>query len=122
MRRKDSELCPIFNSESLVMVRIAAGILFLFLGADALAQRDCVLRKDEDSIKVYSCAAPNSKFKAIKANFTVNASLSQIVSFVLDASNYVNWQYNTIESSLVEKVNDLEIVYYTKVQAPWPVS
>ena len=87
-----------------------------------MGQKDCVLRKDLDSIKVYTCAAERLKFKTIKASFTVNVPLSQLAAFVLDIDNYNNWQYKTIHAHTVKKINDREFIYYTEIIAPWPVS
>ena len=108
---------------NLPLLKLNCTILFTFLSClFALGQKDCVLRKDEDSIKVYTCAAENLKFKTIKAAFTVNTELSRLAAFVLDVENYVHWQYNTIQVRTIEKVNDHEVIYYTEIAAPWPVS
>jgi hypothetical protein len=94
--------------------------LILFSSFAVWGQRDCVLKKDRDSIKVYTCASAHLKFKSIKATFTVNARLSQLAAFVLDVNNYCDWQYNTIRASLLKKINEQEVIYYTEIAAPWP--
>ncbi len=94
--------------------------LILFSCCAVWGQRDCVLKKDRDSIKVYTCASALLKFKSIKATFTVNARLSQLAAFVLDINNYCAWQYNTIRASLLQKINEQEVIYYTEIAAPWP--
>jgi hypothetical protein len=86
------------------------------------AQKNCVLRKDKDSIKVYTCDPAQSKFKFITASFTVNARLSQLVAMLLDISRYGDWQYRTINPHLLKKLGEGEIVYYVEIGAPWPVS
>ena len=107
------------NSPRLFLNTIA---LVLFSCFTVWGQRDCVLKKDKDSIKVYTCASEHLKFKSIKATFTVNARLSQLVAFVLDVNNYCDWQYNTIHASLLKKINEQEVIYYTEIAGPWPVS
>jgi len=71
---------------------------------------------------VYTCTSEHTKFKSIKVTFTVNARLTQLVAFVLDIENYRNWQYNTIQASLLKKINEQEVIYYTEIEAPWPTS
>jgi START domain len=86
------------------------------------SQQDCVLKKDQDSIKVYSCKAEGSSFRAIRATFSLRTSRDRLVHFILDIDSYKNWQYNTMESRVLKKVNDTQLVYYTEIAAPWPVS
>lgn len=88
----------------------------------ARGQHDCVLQKDADSIKVYTCASEQMKFKTIKATFEVNATLSRMAAFVMDIENYVHWQYNTIKAQTIKKTSVKELIYYTEIAAPWPVS
>lgn len=95
---------------------------FSFLYESSLGQSDCILRKDKDSVKVYVCKAKHTKFKLIKAEFTVNASVNQMIAMWLDAENYNNWQYNTTNARLVKQLSENEIIYYTEVVAPWPMS
>jgi hypothetical protein len=71
---------------------------------------------------VYTCASGHLKFKSVKASFTVNARLSQLVAFVLDVNNYCDWQYHTVRAQLLKKINEQEVMYYTEIAAPWPVS
>jgi hypothetical protein len=94
----------------------------LLIGTPSFGQTDCILRKDDFGIKVYSCTTENSKFKLIKAEFTVTASANQLTAMWLDPENYTKWQYNTVEANLIKRLNNNEIIYYTEVAAPWPVS
>lgn len=97
--------------------------LIIFLSClSVLGQKDCILKKDDDSIKVYLCAAEQIKFKSIKATFTVQATLSQLAAFVLDVSFYNSWQYKTIHARKVKMISEQELIYYTEIIAPWPVS
>jgi hypothetical protein len=99
-------------------------ILFVFIGIQsiALAQSDCKLRKNEDGIKVYTCNTDTSNFKSIKVECTLNSSLDKLEFLLLDSDNYTLWQYNTTESKVLKKISDSEFVYYSRIEAPWPVS
>jgi hypothetical protein len=87
----------------------------------AHGQTDCKLRKDEDGIKVYTCDTDTSKFKSIKVECTLNCSLEKLESILLNFDNYIHWQFNTIESKTLKKISESEFIYYTKIEAPWPV-
>ncbi|MBS1485991.1 MAG: hypothetical protein JST43_00275 [Bacteroidetes bacterium] len=95
---------------------------FIFISGDNFGQTNCRLRKDEDSIRVYTCYSDTSKFKLIKAEFQVNTTFDQLEKFLLNFSNYTTWQYNTVESRVIKKISDTEYIYYAKIKAPWPVS
>jgi hypothetical protein len=100
-------------------------ILFLSMSLiDITAQslQDCILKKDQDGIKVYTCHADDSKFKIIKASFIVQATTSQLITELLNISDYDQWQYNTINPEILKRISDSEMIYYAEVEAPWPVS
>ncbi|MBS1506240.1 MAG: hypothetical protein JSS79_06305 [Bacteroidetes bacterium] len=104
------------------MNRLVA-LLFIWVGITPVkAQTNCTLRKDQDSIKVYTCHNDTSKFKSITAEFTMHATLDEVEKFFLDFPGYVNWQFNTVTSTLLEKVSSTEFIYYTIIDAPWPVT
>jgi hypothetical protein len=86
------------------------------------AQADCKLRKDENGIKVYTCNNDTSKFKSIKVECELHCSIEKLEHFLLDFENYIHWQFNTSESKVIKKISDSEFIYYTKIEAPWPVS
>ena len=88
----------------------------------AMAQNDCVLKKDQDNIKVYSCKAENSKFKTVRAAFQLNASIDEYIAVVTDVDNYKKWHYRVVNPRLLDKVSNTELIYYTQISAPWPVS
>jgi len=94
----------------------------MLVAGKTFAQEDCDLRKDTDSIRVYSCKALNSSFKSIKAEAFFNSTLDQFVAAMLDIEKYVDWQYNTIQAYVLEKISEDELIYYSEVEAPWPAS
>jgi len=98
-------------------------IIFGFVSATGLdAQPHCKLKKDQDSVRVYTCHTDTSRFKSIMAEFTLHATLDQLSQFVLDAPNYTHWQYNTIEAKTIKRISDSEQIYQTVIEAPWPVT
>lgn len=88
----------------------------------ALAQSNCQLKQDKEDIKVYTCPTAQSKFKAVKANFAVNASYKEMVSMLMDVENFCTWQYRTKSARILKKVADNEVIYYIEFDVPWPAS
>jgi len=83
---------------------------------------NCSLKKDKNGIKVYTCKSDTSKFRSLMAEFVLeDTSLEELSTFMWDVDNYVNWQYNTVEATLLKKLNEHEMIYRSRVDAPWPV-
>jgi hypothetical protein len=95
----------------------------LLLASTSLyAQKECVLRKEKDSIRIYTCDNENSRFKTIRATLIMNATLSQVASVIMDVEKYNEWQFNTINSKTLERPTDEEVIFYSEVDAPWPIA
>lgn len=101
---------------------LLAILLVITTASAACSQADCVLKKEGDDIRVYSCPSANSKIKAVRSTFNVDVPLSQLVAFVMDVDHYCEWQYRTIVGQTIKKVSDQELVYYCEITAPFPVS
>ena len=78
------------------------------------------LKKDKDGIKVYTGSVGNAHTKAVRVLCTVNASLSQLTAFLLDAKAHIQWVYNTTVSYPVKQVAPGHIIYYSEVGLAWP--
>ncbi len=97
--------------------------LTILLSSSILAaQSNCKVKIDKDSIKVSTCHTDTSKFKSILAEFIVHGTLQRLQDFMLDFQGYKNWQFNTIESRSLVKLSDSEFIYYSQIEAPWPVA
>jgi hypothetical protein len=88
----------------------------------AEAQDRWVLKKEKDSIKVYSRAGSQSKFNEIKVELTIKAKLSEIASLILDIDNYSKWSRHLKMSYILKQMRDDELYFYTEVNSPWPAS
>ncbi len=84
-------------------------------------QDDCEHLKTQNGIKVYGCELPNSNFNAVKAEFEINATLVQYATMALRVDRYPLWNFEARNSKLVEKFKSTELIYYSEVDAPWPV-
>ena len=86
------------------------------------AQDNCVLKKDKDNFKIYNCPIENTKFKSVMADFELNTTISEYVDVVLDVEKYNEWHYKVVSSRLLTQISNNELIYYTHIAAPWPVS
>ena len=109
-------------SGRLYIKRILLFLIFILSGKLLFGQDDCVLKKSEDSLFVYTCTVADSKLKSIRANFIIHTSLSVMAAYLLDAANNTQWQYNTIEAQVLKRISPGEIIYRSEIRAPWPVS
>lgn len=96
--------------------------IILFIACSAFARQDCKLKEEKDGIKIYSCRVANSAIKAIRVEFDVNSTLEKYISIVTDIDHYKLWRYREKNHKLLKKISALELIYYTQVTAPFPVS
>jgi START domain len=97
-------------------------VLCFFPSGLLFAQSSWDLKKDKDHILIYTRAVKNSKFNELKAVFDLPGSFKQLRSILEDVTHYKDWAYCTTFSKLLEKRSDSEIVYYSQISAPWPIS
>ena len=100
-------------------------LLFLLLtGNYALAQTgdNWQLKENNDGVKIFTRNIETSKVKAIKVECELNATLSQLVSVLMDVSHNEDWLYHTASNYIVKQVSPTELYYYSLVEMPWPVS
>jgi len=86
------------------------------------AQSPWELKKDKDNIRIYSRSVSGCKFNELKAVFDVTGSLSQLQAVLSDVNNYKDWVYSTEFTKLLESRSDTEMIYYSRISAPWPAS
>jgi len=105
-----------------VKCRIVWVVVMCLFTSVCFAQGDWQLKRDEDGIKVYTGKNPNSNFKSIKVECTINAHLSQLVAFLLDVDKQHEWVYANKNSRLLKKIGPNEIVFYSELDVPWPAT
>ncbi|GGB00824.1 START domain-containing protein [Puia dinghuensis] len=101
---------------------IAIAVLLLAAGITAHAQSDWELRTEKKALKVYTRTFPGSKFKAIKVELELDATLSQLVAVILDVKTATEWVYAAKSAVLIKQVSPAELYYYSEVRLPWPLS
>jgi hypothetical protein len=97
-------------------------ILLAFLSLSGRSQGDWKLKTDKDGISIFTRTFPDSKFKAIKVEVELDATLSQLVAVILDVNTGAQWVYSTKSSVLLKQVSPSELYYYSEVNVPWPAA
>jgi len=97
-------------------------LLILSIAPLVSGQTDCSLKKQKEDLKVYTCSTDDSNLKILKVELILkNTSFKELMDFVDDINNYVNWQYNTKEATILQ-TREKSVIYRTVVEAPWPLS
>ena len=97
-------------------------ILSVIFSLPGRSQDDWKLKTDKDGIAIFTRTFPDSKFKAIKVEVELDATLSQMVAVVLDVNTGAEWVYSTKSSVLLKQVSPSELYYYSEVSIPWPAA
>jgi ribosome-associated toxin RatA of RatAB toxin-antitoxin module len=82
---------------------------------------DWQLKKFEQGISVYTRNSENSKYKELKAVYTIKTSLASIIALLNDVDSYPKWIYRCGSSKLLKQGSDQDLIRYQTVVAPWPV-
>lgn len=80
------------------------------------------LKKSKGGVKVFTKTNPQSPFNFLKAESEIEVSVDQMLKLIFDVSQHKKWVYNTVQSVLIRKNNNYDIIYYGETYAPWPVS
>ena len=98
-------------------------LLMAWLPCSALlSQSAWELKKNKDSICIYTRSTEASKFNELKVVFNLHGNFEQLRSVILDVNHYKDWVYASKVSTLVEKRSSDEMVYYAEVSVPWPLA
>lgn len=95
---------------------------FLFFTLSLSAQDNWVLKKDKDGIKISSRTSAYSKFNDIKVEMDLTGTVGQLAAILLDVEKYPEWAYATKLCTVIKKISNSEVIYYSEFDVPWPVS
>ena len=95
---------------------------FLQLMQTHAAEEQWGLRRDRDSIQVYSRAVQGSAYAQVKTTTLLeNVSLASLVALIEDAEACPTWADKCAESYVFERINETEAYVYTHNDMPFPV-
>jgi hypothetical protein len=86
------------------------------------AQEEWKLKTDKDNIKIYSKSTPESKVKSLKVVCSIDARLTQLAAVLLDINATTEWVYKTKSAIVQKQISPSEVVYYSEIDMPWPLS
>ncbi|MDR3716594.1 MAG: START domain-containing protein [Puia sp.] len=95
-------------------------LAFFLVRLTGTSQNTWTLKKDKDSIKVYNRGDEQSKFKELKVEMDLKASLSDLAAVILDIGDYKDWSFNTRTSYVIKQVSPSELYFYSEIESPWP--
>jgi len=115
----------ILNRNLWLAMLLALSYFFIALPNHAFGEEqsnDWTLKIDKSGIKVYTSRITESKFRAVKATISINASVNRLVGVIQDASLCPEWADRCKESKIVETISDSEYYLYAYSDMPFPVS
>ena len=105
-----------------VMTRTLFAFLLFAAYSGAVAQPVWKLKKDDDGIRIYTGSTDTSEYKLLKVELEVDASASQVVSFLKDVERQPEWIYGVTSARMLSVTPPDEFIYYSEVDLPWPCS
>jgi hypothetical protein len=86
----------------------------------AAAQSEWLLKNEKQGVKVYY--RQTSDIHEIKLTTSVKSSVSGLLHLFAEVDQYPQWGYRVVESKLVRRISDTELIYYSRLDFPWPLS
>ena len=105
------------------IVNLALVLLCSLAFSPALfAQYNWKLSKEKDGIRVFESDLPNSSFKCIKVECTLDGTYERLAEVLSDVDHHKDWIYNNEKAWLVKKIRPDDFYYYSQTHMPWPLS
>lgn len=94
-------------------------LLFLFSITSTYAQKDWVLQKEKNGVKIYKRQTGNGH--EVKLVATFNVAPAALIKLFNNVAEYPKWGYKVAHSELLKRVSDTEFYYYSRYDFPWPL-
>jgi hypothetical protein len=85
-------------------------------------QANWTVEKEKDGIKISSRPASSSQFNDIHVETDLPGNIEQLKGILLDVNHYTDWSYATKKSSLIKKIGDGKLIYFSEFEVPWPAT
>lgn len=83
---------------------------------------DWELRRDRESIQVYTSAVDGSRYDAVLSRTIIpDVRLSALVALLKDSEACPRWADKCVESYVHKKISDTELLVYTHNNLPFPI-
>lgn len=73
----------------------------------------------KDGVKVFY--RKKTDIYELKLVTSIQTSLSGIIQLFNEVENYPQWGYKVRESRLLKRISETEIIYYSRLDFPWPL-
>lgn len=74
----------------------------------------------DDDIVVYKRTRAGSPYEEVRAETKFNAKPDDFIPFFNEPPNYKKWVYGAMESRLVSRAAEFDLVFYGVFKIPWP--
>lgn len=101
-------------------VLIAFSAFLLGVLPASAQSKDWALKSEKEGVKVYY--RQTSDVHEVKLTTSLKTSLSGILHLFAEVEQYPDWGYKVVESRLIQKKSDTDLIYYTRFDFPWPLS
>ncbi|OQW93736.1 MAG: hypothetical protein BWK79_09540 [Beggiatoa sp. IS2] len=93
----------------------------LFFYSYGLYASEWVFSKEVDGIQIYTKATDNSKISEFKGITIVKARIEVVGMVLRDIPAYPQWMSGCMESRVIEKFDENNLITYYTQETPWPV-
>ena len=104
----------------MVLMRYFLLIWILFISYNQAFTQAWELKKEGDSIKVYTRVVPNSPIKEFKASGTMKAKPEAIYAVLRDVPSYPKW-IEDVKHAIKISEYDSGMTFYYQLALPWPL-
>jgi START domain len=81
---------------------------------------DWTFKNEKDGVKVYY--RTTGDVHEVKLTTSIQTTTSGLIHLLSDVEAYPSWGYKIAESRLIKYINENEMIYYSRVDFPWPLN
>src|SRR5688500_11450788 len=104
--------CPVQDRKSTRLNSSHLVISYAVFACRASVSRPSLPTRRSSDLKVWSLAIPGKDLPGFRGITTIDASVEEITTFLLDTSQHPDWMYNCDESRVVKSYNETHHVLY----------
>lgn len=97
-------------------------VVGLLLTTATSADAPWVQKKQANGITVFFRDSQHSNIKELRITLRVEASLNQVMALLKDVDAFPEWIYGCVSSKTLAEPSSREVLYYSLVDFPWPLS
>lgn len=104
------------------MYRLLVSLLFVISWSHfSSAQEKWELKKNKNSVKVWTKDAPGWTLRQYRAACLINANVDSVYNYIVDWDQRTSWYSDNTVCKVLHKSGDSEFIVYYVYAAPWPV-